>query len=319
MELSSTVFSQVLVMFLLIALGALCLKLKILSIRTSKQLTTLLLYVVNPLVVINAYNMPFETRLAKNLVIAFLLAILSHLAAMGVSYIAIRSKNNNNASIERFSIIYTNCGFMALPLIGALFGTEGVFYASAYITVFNLFSWTHGRVSMQGKSVPLNIKAVLFSPVIIAVFIGLILFFSGIRLPYIVSEAVKHVSSLNTPLAMLVTGITLMSGNIIKAFTSLRQYYVVILGNVVVPLICAVIYLFLPIDHNIILVNLVAVACPCAVTTLLFSTSLKKDVSYASNILLLSNIISIASIPLIVMLFQFLSSSAIVTKIISGS
>lgn len=319
MELSQTVFSQVLVMFLLIALGALCLKIKIISIGASKQLTKLLLYVVNPLVVINAYNMPFETRLAKNLVIAFVLAIVSHLVAMGVSYLAVRGKNNPNSSIERFSIVYTNCGFMALPLIGALFGTEGVFYASAYVTVFNLFSWTHGRISMQGKGVKINLLAVLLSPVIIAVIVGLILFFTGIRLPYIFSEAVKHVASLNTPLAMLVTGITLMSGNIIKAFTALRQYYIVILGNIVVPLICAIIYLFLPIENSIIIVNLVAVACPCAVTTLLFATSLKKNVSYASNILLLSNIVSMVSIPLIVTLFQYLSTNLVITKLTFGS
>lgn len=307
MELALTVLNQVLVMFVLIVIGAGCFKLKIINQQTSAQLTTLLLYIVNPLVIINSYNMPFDKTLAKNLIIAFGLGVISHLLAMVIAYIFVRVKDDKGkVAIERFSVIYTNCGFMALPLINALFGSEGVFYASAYMTVFNLLSWTHGYMMMAGKVDKAAFKKAFLSPVVISVFVGLIIFFAQIRLPLVIGDSVRHIALLNTPIAMIVTGVSLASGNVLKAFTSLRYYYVVFVSNVLVPLAAIAIYLFLPIAPNIIMVNLVAIACPCAVTTLLFTTKLGKDVAHATNILTLSNVTCVVTIPLIIFLYQAL-------------
>lgn len=295
-------------MFVLILLGVFCFKKKILTDSASKHMTDLLLYVVNPLVVINAYNMPFNPELATNLGMAFLLGIISHLIAMAVAYITVRSKGNNeNAAIERFSIIYTNCGFMALPLINAMFGSEGVFYASAYMTVFNLLSWTHGYITISKKADKAAIIKAFTSPVVISVAVGLILFFCQIRLPLVIADSVAHMASLNTPIAMLITGVSLAQTNIIKAFKTPRLYYIVFVANLLVPLIASCVYLFLPINQSIILINLVAVACPCAVTTLLFSTRLGKNVTHATNLLTVSNVSCVITIPLVIFIYQLVS------------
>jgi len=308
MSLPSIVLNQVVVMFILMAVGFFCFKIKILNDSGKRQLTDLLLLVVNPLVVINAYQMPFDKKLASNLLIAFLLAAISHAIAIAIAYISIRSKKNSiRAPIERFAIIYTNCGFMALPLIQALFGIEGVFYASAYITVFNVLTWTHGYIIMSGKRDKKAILKAFSSPVVISVVVGIAMFFLKIKLPLVLGDSVAFLASLNTPIAMLVTGISLAQVNILSAFKSLRLYYAVFIMNLVVPLVAMCVYLFLPFDDNIILVNLVATACPCAVTTLLFATKFDRDVEYASKLLTLSNITCIITIPLVVFLYQTLS------------
>lgn len=308
MELSLTVLNQVLVMFVLMAIGFTCCKLKLINKSGNRQLTSLLLYIVNPLVVINAFRTPFEVRLAQNLLVAFILGIASHLIAMAVAYILVRSKNNSiRAPLERFSIIYTNCGFMALPLVNALFGSEGVFYASAYMMVFNLLSWTHGYITMSGKCDRKAIVKAFTSPVVISVLVGLAMFFFHIKLPFVLDQSVSFMASLNTPLAMIVTGVSLAYTDILGAFKSLRSYYIVFIMNIVVPICAMSVYIFLPFDNDIILVNLVSTACPCAVTTLLFATKFKRDEYYATNLLTLSNITSIVSIPLVILLYQLLS------------
>lgn len=308
MEISLTVLQQVGVMFVLIGVGAASYKLKLMDVPTSARLSSFLMFIVNPIVVINAYTMKFEPQLAKNLGIAFVLAIISHIIAIVIGYIFIHDKKGEkgSAAIERFSAIYTNCGFMALPLMNALFGAEGVFYASAYMTVFNLLSWTHGYVMISGKLDKRIIKKAFFSPVVISVFVGLFIFFLQIPMSTILGDSIKHMASLNTPLAMLVTGITLASSGFLKAFTTKRYYYVVLVGNVIFPLITAALYVFLPVQSDIVMVNLIAVACPSAVSTLLFANDLKKDVKQASNILALSSVVCVLTIPLTVLFYQFL-------------
>ncbi len=308
MSLPMSILIQVLVMFLLMLIGFLCFKFKIINDDGNKQLTSLLLFVVNPLVVINAYQTPFEARLAKNLIIAFALGVVSHIVAMIIAYIFVRTKKNEvRAPIERFAIIYTNCGFMALPLINALYGNEGVFYASAYMTVFNVLSWTHGYITMSGKSDKTALKKAFVSPVIISVIIGISMFFLRIRLPIVLDQGVSFMASLNTPLAMIVTGVSLAQIKILSVFKTLRCYYIIFIMDIIVPICVMLIYLFLPIDSNLIIVNLVATACPCAVTTLLFATKFDRDVPYASKLLTLANITCIITIPAIIFLYQFLS------------
>lgn len=308
MSLSLTVLNQVLVMFILMLVGALCFKTKLVNEQGKHQLTSLLLYVVNPMVIVSAYDMPFDEKLANKLLLAFGLAIISHLLGMAISYLFIRKKyNEERAPIERFSIIYTNCGFMAFPLINALYGSEGLFYASAYITIFNLLSWTHGFIMISGKADKKAILKSFVSPVIIAVIFGIAIFFLRIELPSILSNSISYLATLNTPIAMIVTGISLAQINIFSVFKSLRCYYVVFLMNIVVPLFAIAIYLFLPIDQNLIIVNLIATACPCAVTTLLFSTKFNRDPEYATKLLTLANISCIITIPSVIFLYQFLS------------
>lgn len=309
MNLSLTVLNQVLVMFGLILIGVLCFKAKFINDSGKQQITTLLLYIVNPLMVINAYQTPYEPRLAKNLIIAFGLGVFSHLLAMAIAYLFVHKKGNEaRVGVERFAIIYTNCGFMAFPLINALYGAEGVFYASAYMTIFNLFSWTHGYIMMSGKTDKSALKKAFLSPVVISVGIGLLIFFLKIELPSVITSVVSYSASLNTPLAMIVTGISLAQINIVSAFKSIRCYYIIFLMNIVVPLAATVIYLFLPIEQELLIVNLIAMACPCAVTTLLFATKLNRDSEYATKLLTVANVSCILTIPAIIFLYQTFKS-----------
>lgn len=311
MELSLTVLSQVFIMFLLIGLGFLAAKLKFVNKDGNKQLTNILLYFVSPLVIINAYQIPFSSELFSNLIIALILGVVSHIIAIAVAYAFIRKKGNEaRAPIERFAIIYSNCGFMALPLVSALFGSEGVFYASAYMMVFQVLSWTHGYIMMSKKSDLKTIRSAFLSPVVISVAVGILIFLLQINLPSVVSSVVSSMAALNTPVAMLVTGVTLAGSNMLDAFKQKRCYYIVALSCVVVPVLAMALYLcfpFLPAD--IVVVNLIATACPCAVLTILFANKFGLDEPYAAKVLTLCNLLCIITIPLIVFLYQSLSSA----------
>ena len=81
-------------------------------------------------------------------------------------------KKREDWSLERFSAVYSNCGFIGIPLIRGIYGDEGVLYLTAYITLFNILVWTHGYMTMKESHELKTFFKSLRSPSVAAVFIG---------------------------------------------------------------------------------------------------------------------------------------------------
>lgn len=98
-----------------------------------------------------------------------------------VAHVVIRPDSGRDEAIERMGIIYSNCAFIGIPLVEGVLGKEGVFYVTAYLTVFNTLVWTHGVSLMRGKGTLRESLGHLNTPTIYAIGLGLLLFFSQIR------------------------------------------------------------------------------------------------------------------------------------------
>ncbi len=304
MELAKIVLDQVIIMFLLMGVGFLASKLRIINLESNKQITNFLLYFVVPTVTINAFQTPYEPQKLRLLGIAFVLAVASHVIAIIISLILVRG-NKVNIGIERFAVVYTNCGFMALPLLGATFGNEGILFGSVYMVVFQILSWTHGYIGISGKVSKKELAKAFTAPVMFAVVIGFTLFLASISLPYVVFQTTTYIGSLNTPLAMVVIGVNLAQSKLFNAFKTLKVYYIVFVTNFLVPIVVILTFSMLKtVPTNLILINVISVSCPCAAAGVMFAQKMDKDAAYAGQILTLSNIVSIASIPLIMLIAQ---------------
>ena len=203
-------------MLVLILVGILCSKTKIISQDTNRQLSSLVLQVVNPVVILMSFQTDYRPELAKNLLITFGLSAAAFIIMITVSYILVRSKPQRDTAIERFASTYSNCAFMGIPLMNALFGAEGVFYLTAFITVFNISVWTHGVILISGEKNLKQAIKVLYSPTIIAIALGIVMFFAQIKIPSVPAQALQFIADMNTPHPMLDSGITISQTNVIK-------------------------------------------------------------------------------------------------------
>ena len=304
MELAILSANQVFIMFLLISIGFICFKIKIIDEVGTVQMTDVLLKIVFPSVILTAFTVtPTEEKL-KMFLIALALTFISHILGIIVSYMFIRKKHDGlDTEIERFSVIYTNNGFMGIPLIGTLLGEEGVFYATAFVCIGNLFTWTHGVGIMSNKSggkSDISLLRIITSPAIVAFIIGMILFIFRVSLPQDITKLITFTSNMNTPLAMFIVGAVLAQTNIITAFKDLKVYKIVLLTNLLVPMIAVCIYAFLPIDNNLILNNIISTACPVSCLTVIFAKKYKRDFEYASKLFTVSNILTIITLPIVI-------------------
>ncbi len=300
------VLKQAFIMLMLILVGAGCFKLHILSKASVSELSGLVLKVVNPIVILMAYQREFKPELVQNLGWTFLLTAISYGIAYAVAYLCIRDREGRETVIERFSSVYSNCGFMGIPLVMAMFGYEGVFYLTAFLTFFNALVWSHGVMQMSGERSLKSLVKVLTSPAIIAIVVGMVLFFCRITLPELVSEALEMVGSLNTPLAMFVAGATIAQTNLPGVMKKPRIFYVALLKLLVIPLLCIAVFRFLPADPTVEMTVIAAAAAPSAAICTMMSLSYNRNAAYASEIFGVTTLLSVATMPLMMMAYGWI-------------
>ncbi len=299
MTLAVIALNQILIMFLIMLLGFFCYKIKIINHETNRKLSDFLLLIVNPLLIFNSYQREFNKELLLGLEISFVLAFVSHLVAIGAARLVIRGKNKQDISLERFSAVYSNCGFIGIPLINSLFGSEGVFYLTAYLTVFNVLIWTHGVVLMTGQKDMKAILKTLISPTFIAIIAGLVLFLINVRVPEVLYRSMDYVASMNTPLAMIIAGATMAQSQLKKVLLKGRIYLVIIMKQLVIPAILVILFHKLPIDNMILTTTVIAAGCPVAATGMLFALRFHKNHLYASELYSVSTVTSLVTIPIL--------------------
>ena len=148
------IVNQIVKMLLLLLLGIFCYRKKLIDQTGSKMLANLLLMIVNPMLAVLSLQVDYSPQLVHGLLLSYLAAFLTHIVGCILSTALIRTKGNPDCGIDRFSAMYSNCGFIGIPLVQSILGGEGVLYLTAYMTVFNIFSWTHGMMVMTGNFSP---------------------------------------------------------------------------------------------------------------------------------------------------------------------
>ncbi|MCD7772603.1 MAG: AEC family transporter [Ruminococcus sp.] len=307
-DLVLLLFKQVIIMLILVGVGALCYKIKLISKEGNASLTNLVLYVVNPLVIVVSYQQDFSYHLLKGLGIAFALSIAGF-GAFGIfAHLFIRGDSSDSVA-ERLNSTYSNCGFMGIPLALALFGSEGVFYVTAVNTAFNIIVWTFGIFSVTKDKSYMSIKKIVTNPTIIATVVGFLLFLCRIELPSIIYTPCDYISSTVTPLAMIVAGVTIAQNNILKAFLKPRIYLVCALKLLIVPLILAFLFAFIPdINNTSVTTALMCLSCPSATIATMLSVKFNKSASYSAQMFGITTILSVISLPVVIGAYTFLNS-----------
>ena len=195
--------------------------------------------------------------------------------------------------------MYSNCGFIGIPLVQSILGGEGVLYLTAYMTVFNIFSWTHGMMVMTENFSPKELLKGLLSPMILSSLLGLLLFFAEIRIPALLADSMNYVASMNTPLAMMIAGISVAQTDLFGMLKNKKMYLISLLKLLVLPAIVLIGLAATHLPSTVACTILVAAACPVAATGTAFALRFQKNYRYASELYAFTTIASLVTIPLL--------------------
>lgn len=301
MQSAIIVGQQVAIMFLLTAVGIFCCRKGILTRDVARYLSGFLLNVALPCVVLSSLYRPMRQELLVGFGLVFGLSVVMHLFGIAVSRLLIPKRDGQDCHSERFSIVYANSAYMAIPLIRATLGEESTFFAAAFISVFLLFHWTHGVKELGGH---IQANKVIKNPCILGIIFGLLIFLFQIPIPYPVFETVRLLGSLTTPLSMIIAGVFLAQLKF-SQLKSGRMYWAALLRTIIVPLGSIAIVWALG-THRLyegaLAASLAAVycySCPCAVSVILLSATLSKDELYPSSLVAVMTALSTITLPLI--------------------
>lgn len=301
------ILMQMVQLFLMIGLGYFLFKVKILDVELNKRLTTLLLAVTTPALIISSVLSTTEYLPFTDILFVFLVGILVYIVLPILGWILVKIMRIPipQQGLYIFMTVFSNIGFMGFPVMKAIFGNDAVFYTALFNMLFNLLVFSVGTGIMgygTGRKMNFNPKDLL-SPGVIASLVALVIYMAKIQFPNVISSTITMIGDITTPIAMLIIGSTLANIPLKEVFSELRIYPYTFIKQVIIPVLAyPVLRLFIQ-DPLILGVTLIMISMPVANSAVLFATEYDGDVSLAAKAVFMTTLLSIVTIPLIVSLF----------------
>lgn len=296
---------QVGILYIIVLVGAICDKIGLFTEKTAKACTDLLFYIITPCVIVQSFlNQEFTKETGIKLLVAVGCGFLMHFVAIILNVPLYRKGDREKNDLFRYSSIYGNVGYMTLPLTEAILGTEGVFYCSAVVMAFNTVSFTHGVYVMNSNGGKFDKKKLFFNPGVISVLIGLPLFLLKVDLPDIINQPISYISSMQTPIAMLIFGTFLAHTRFNDIFKYKKILLVSVMKLFVLPAAMVGIYYLLGLSGTLLTALTISACAPTANNTVMFAAKYNKDTGLAAQIVAMVSFISVITMPLIIAAVQ---------------
>lgn len=302
-----TVFSQVCILMLLIAVGFVAAKAKIMTAEGTKCCTDIALIIVTPCVIIKSLIREYSAEIMRSLAKAFVLTLLVQVLMIFLSMLLLHSKDKEKERVLRFGSIFANCGFMSLPLQQVILGADGTLYGSAYIIMFNLVVWSYGVFLISGDIKYIKPKKLFINPGIIGLLIGIIIFVFSVPIPDIVYSSINYLSAIYTPLPMLIIGYHLAQSNVLNAFRDIRCIFSVFLSLIVYPLAALGLLYLIGVRGTLLVSVIISVSAPVAAITTMFSSKFGGDTELSVDMVSLSTVFSLGTMPLVIYIAQLIA------------
>lgn len=293
-----TVGNYVLILFILIGVGFVSAKTRLLTNKSIKEITDFVLYIVTPCVIINSYCREFDRAMLSGFIITMIAAVISFAINILLAHLLIRDKDTAREKTLRFGSVFSNCGYMSLPLQSALLGEEGVFYGATYIAVFQVVLWTYGVILMSGSIKNVSLKKIIVNPGVIGTAIGIIVFIFSVPIPFTVLEPIKYLAALNTPIPMVIVGFHLAGASL--KVTGFSAWGAIIFRLILSPLLMLLGLYAFGITGVVLTACTIAAAAPFAAATTMFSEKFGADTALSATGVSLTTLLSIITMPIIV-------------------
>lgn len=322
------VMKQLITMLLIVLSGFIVARCFKVGDKEQKFLSKMLLYFINPCLVVSSFNLEFDALKLKQLGFVAAISLIVHglMILVGLLFTLSKDEAKRDLNIlDRVGTAFTNCGFVGIPLIRGVFGDEGVFYLMGYLIIFNLLIWTYGYHQLSGT---INLKKIITNPNIIAVCIGLVIFCLPVTLPEFIAKPVSMIGDLNTATSMILLGMLFAdfkkpeggqaktSGAYfvfrIAKFSAVRLVVCAIVNLIFLMLIfkgVSALQNFACLGNTdamrmMIFVTLICSMCPAATSISSLACVFDKDTSYASLMVTITSVVCMVTIPMFVALAE---------------
>lgn len=294
-----SITAEVIILFIVVLVGALCKKLNYFTDETIHGTTQIVVNVTLPCLTISNMQRPFATDVLVNFLLTLVLSSAVILVSLAATRFLFRKRDAARRAVLVNMEAFSNCGFMGYPIILAI-NPDWMMYAVAYNIAFTFISWTIG-VSLYGNGSRMNLRRALLNPNVFSAFIGFTLFCCNVTLPAIPAEALALIGGLTTPLSMLLIG-TRVCGVHIADFKDRDYHIAAALRLVIIPLIVYAALRPFPLAPAVASAVFILTAMPSGTMTAMQAELYGGDTVFAARAIAYTTLLSLVSVPVMSML-----------------
>ena len=296
-------------MLLMIAVGFIIVKCGILKVEDSRPISTLVVYVLTPCLIIRAFQVDLTPERMQGFLASVIFTAGSYI--LWIVLCKLLKKPFHITPIDEATLVYSNVGNLTLPLISWVLGEEMVFYVGTMQLPFILFVWTHGYKTIQGEG-KINWKKILLNTNLIALYIGIALMIAQIRLPEVLETTMAAFTNMVGPASMLVAGMVL-AGASLRRILLYKRAFLICFGRLIVFPITSMLVLYVsgvgkahPEWIPILMAIMIGLAAPPASTVSQLAVVYNKEAAKANIYNVMGLLLCIVTIPLIAMMYRAL-------------
>ncbi len=303
-------------LFVALLVGYLLNKQGILDENTSKRLSTMVVNVILPFMIINSVTgIDGSSGEVWRLFVA---GVVCYAVFPVIAWLVVRlfRISVNLRGTYMCMIMFSNNAFMGYPVVSALFGNSAIFYATIFNMLFNFVAFSLGiylirkDAEMGGymEEAPIRprdrvrvIRQVLNNGVIASV-AALIIYFAGIQLPMVVTETCSFIGNICMPLSMIIIGSSIANYPLRDLFSEKKIYLVTIVRLIIMPLLTYYALRLFISDEQILKIATITIGMPVAAVVAMISTPYKKQGKEAAIGVVFTTLCSLITVPIMCVL-----------------
>ena len=309
MQISLILMREIVQLFIILLMGYIIVRAKLLRPEDSRSLSVVMVYLLTPCVIINAFQVEYTPQVMAGLIFSFAISIAAHILFLLLTRLLAGPLHLD--VIERTAVIYTNAGILVIPLVNALLGPEYVIYSCAFIVVQQVLIWTHcrsllcGTRGMEWRKLFLNVN-------IIAIVAGCALFLLRAPLPALINDTLGTLGDMFGPLGMLLAGMVIADTPLRRLFTTPRNYLPVLLRLLAFPLVTVLLLRaagaagWIADGKNILMIVYLACITPACATVTSLAQLYDRNAAYSSALYVLTTLLSIVTMPVMIGVYDAL-------------
>ena len=307
-----SLLSIIATLFLLLVAGYVARKTGIINETASKNLSKLIVQLGQPMLIIGSLlSVEFSHENLKQGFFIIALGFMAHIILALLAYVfCLPIRRLDERKITEFSAIFANCGFIGFPIMKAIFGDIGLFWGAFFIISFHLMMWTWGICIYARKrpDIKLTPKKIILNFGTVPCIIGVLLYVSqiipGVVMPSFFIGFLNYLSSLCTPISMLVTGALLATRTPKQIFGNKNIYYLCFIKLLVMPLCMLFFTKLIGLSYEMIMLLTVMAAMPSAAMVSMLSELYDIDPGYASQSVGTTALLSTVTLPVVLFVAQ---------------
>ncbi|MFZ5352919.1 MAG: AEC family transporter [Bacillota bacterium] len=298
----STAISEILVLFVVMLIGFIAKKRKVINEKIQDSISTLIMKIALPSLVLSSSNIERNADIISNILSLFVISLISYAVTIAIATAAAKllkyPKRLSNVFISL--IVFANVGFMGYPVARAVLGDIGVFYTSILNLVFSVFLWTYG-VLLYSSEQKINFKNLVNIGTISSIS-AILLFIMNIRLPYVLQAPLEAMGKMTTPLSMLLIGALIANVSVKTIFTDCRIFIISFMRLILAPILTILLLKPFAVDGTVIALCAIIAAMPSGATNAIFAKEYDSEPNFASIGVFVTTLLSIITLPVIVFL-----------------